>query len=124
VRYAVESDAFSIWTTGELSYLNGDTFHVKETVNQLGPAGVAQEIGDLENNWAIAGGSTIRPREVPPSPRVGGCNDSAPSHPIPTLTDRKVAFRGQAERICTIASSQPPTYLCELRFRNCARPAN
>jgi glycosyltransferase involved in cell wall biosynthesis len=61
---AVQSDTGSIWTTGELSYLNGAPFHVTETANQLGPAGVGQEIDDPDNNWGIADGSTIYPREV------------------------------------------------------------
>jgi glycosyltransferase involved in cell wall biosynthesis len=61
---AVKSDTGSIWTTGELSYLNGVAFHVTETANQLGPAGVGEEIEDRDNNWGIADGSTIYPRDV------------------------------------------------------------
>jgi glycosyltransferase involved in cell wall biosynthesis len=61
---AVKSDAGSIWTTGELSYFNGAAFNVAHTANQLGPAGVGQQIDDPDNNWGIADGSTIYPREV------------------------------------------------------------
>jgi len=61
---AVKSDTGSIWTTGELSYLNGAAFHATETANQLGPAGVGEQIKDNDNNWGIADGSTIYPREV------------------------------------------------------------
>jgi glycosyltransferase involved in cell wall biosynthesis len=61
---AVKSDPNSIWTAGELGYLNGTAVGVAETANQLGPAGVGEPIEDRDDNWGIADGSTIYPREV------------------------------------------------------------
>lgn len=61
---AVESDPSAIWTAGEVGYLNGAAVGVAETANQLGPTGVAEPIENLDDNWGIADGSTIYPREV------------------------------------------------------------
>jgi glycosyltransferase involved in cell wall biosynthesis len=61
---AVQSDPSSIWTAGEYGYLNGETVGLAETANQLGPSGVGEFIEDRNDNWGIADGSTIYPREV------------------------------------------------------------
>jgi glycosyltransferase involved in cell wall biosynthesis len=61
---AVSTDPNSIWTTGEIGYLNGRAAGVAETANQLGPAGVGEPIENRDNNWGIADGSTIYPRAV------------------------------------------------------------
>jgi glycosyltransferase involved in cell wall biosynthesis len=61
---SVKDDPGAIWTTGELGYLNGIPVGLAETANQLGPAGVGEAIEDRDNNWGIADGSTIYPREV------------------------------------------------------------
>jgi glycosyltransferase involved in cell wall biosynthesis len=61
---AVKDDPNSIWTAGEIGYLNGASVGVAETANQLGPAGVGEPIEDRDDNWGIADGSTIYPREV------------------------------------------------------------
>jgi glycosyltransferase involved in cell wall biosynthesis len=60
----VKSDPSSIWTVGEMGFLDGVVVGVAETANQLGPAGVGERIEDRNNNWGIADGSTIYPREV------------------------------------------------------------
>ncbi len=61
---AVQSDPQSIWTTGETSFLNGDFYGTTAVANQLHPAGVGETACDLDNNWAIADGSTIYPATV------------------------------------------------------------
>jgi glycosyltransferase involved in cell wall biosynthesis len=61
---AVKSDPSSIWTVGEMGFLDGVVVGVAETAKQLGPAGVGEKIEDRNNNWGIADGSTIYPREV------------------------------------------------------------
>jgi glycosyltransferase involved in cell wall biosynthesis len=61
---AVQSDPGSIWTAGESGYLNGAAVGVAETASQLGAAGVGEPIEDRDDNWGIADGSTIYPREV------------------------------------------------------------
>jgi glycosyltransferase involved in cell wall biosynthesis len=61
---AVQSDPSSIWTVGEFGYLNGAAVGAAETANQLGPSGVGEPIVDRDDNWGIADGSTIYPREV------------------------------------------------------------
>jgi glycosyltransferase involved in cell wall biosynthesis len=60
----VNSDPGAIWTTGEIGYLNGTAVGVAETANQLGPTGVGEAIENQGDNWGIADGSTIYPREV------------------------------------------------------------
>lgn len=61
---AVLSDPTSIWTTGEIGFINGEYCAIAETASQLYPSGVGGPVIDLNNNWAIADGSTIYPREV------------------------------------------------------------
>lgn len=61
---AVKSDPSAVWTVGEMGYLNGAAVGIAETANQLGPAGVGEPIKDRNDNWGIADGSTIYPREV------------------------------------------------------------
>jgi glycosyltransferase involved in cell wall biosynthesis len=61
---AVQSDPHSIWTTGEIGFLNGRLSWHCPTANQLVSSGVGGGIMDLDNNWSIADGSTIYPRAV------------------------------------------------------------
>lgn len=61
---AVRSDPKSIWTTGEVGFMNGTYCGMAPTANQLYPSGVGGPVLDVNNNWAIADGSTIYPREV------------------------------------------------------------
>lgn len=61
---AVEMDPGAIWTTGEMGYLKDQFVGVAKTAAQLGPSGYAQAITDPDDNWAIADGSTIYPKEV------------------------------------------------------------
>ena len=61
---AVASDPDSIWTTGEIGYVNGTYFAESETAQQLCPSGVGEGVKDWDNNWAIADGSTIYPKLV------------------------------------------------------------
>jgi len=61
---AVFSDPLSIWTTGEVIYVD-DVFAGRfDTANQLHPSGVGIAPSDLDDNWAIADGSTIYPVSV------------------------------------------------------------
>jgi glycosyltransferase involved in cell wall biosynthesis len=61
---SVRHDPSAIWTTGEIGYLNGDSVGIAETANQLHPSGVGERIENRDDNWGIADGSTIYPREV------------------------------------------------------------
>ena len=61
---AVSTDPNAIWTTGEIGYLNGAVAGIAEIANQLGPAGVGEQIENRDDNWGIADGSTIYPRAV------------------------------------------------------------
>jgi glycosyltransferase involved in cell wall biosynthesis len=61
---AVETDRNAIWTTGEHGFIEGRSVGIAETACQLGPAGVGEPVQDVHNNWGIADGSTIYPREV------------------------------------------------------------
>ncbi|HTD14413.1 MAG TPA: glycosyltransferase family 2 protein [Chthoniobacterales bacterium] len=61
---AVRSDPNAIWTTGEHGFIAGEFVGIARTANQLGPAGVGEPIERFDNNWGIADGSTIYPREV------------------------------------------------------------
>lgn len=61
---AVDSDPKSIWTTGEIGFINGKYCGTCATATQLYPSGVGGEVTDVDNNWAIADGSTIYPKEV------------------------------------------------------------
>ena len=61
---AVREDPAAIWTTGERGFLNGKSVGIAKTAPQLGPAGVGEAIVRPDDNWGIADGSTIYPREV------------------------------------------------------------
>jgi glycosyltransferase involved in cell wall biosynthesis len=61
---ALEHEPHSIWTTGETSYLSGQHYATAPTANQLHPSGSGSPPEDPDNNWAIADGSTIYPREI------------------------------------------------------------
>lgn len=61
---ALRSDPFSIWTTGETSFIGGKHHAVAPTANQLHPSGLGSRVTDLDNNWSIADGSTIYPGHV------------------------------------------------------------
>lgn len=61
---AVYSDPKSIWTTGEIGFINGDYCGNCPTAMQLCPSGVGSEVTNPDDNWAIADGSTIYPREI------------------------------------------------------------
>ncbi|MDY7012623.1 MAG: glycosyltransferase, partial [Cyanobacteriota bacterium] len=61
---AVACDRDSIWTTGEIGYVNGTYYAASETAHQLCPSGVGEGVKDWDNNWAIADGSTIYPRII------------------------------------------------------------
>jgi glycosyltransferase involved in cell wall biosynthesis len=61
---AVRQEPEAIWTTGEMGFLNGQSVGIAETATQLGPAGVGEAILRHDDNWGIADGSTIYPREV------------------------------------------------------------
>jgi glycosyltransferase involved in cell wall biosynthesis len=61
---AVESDPGAVWSTGEHGFIGGRLVEVAATAGQLGPAGVAEPVEDLDDNWAIADGSTVYPRAV------------------------------------------------------------
>lgn len=61
---AMKSDPAAIWTTGEIGYLAGELVGVAEIANQLGPSGVGEAVRNRDDNWGIADGSTIYPREA------------------------------------------------------------
>jgi len=61
---AIRSDRNAIWTTGEHGFIEGRLVGIEETAGQLGPAGVGESVKDVDDNWGIADGSTIYPREV------------------------------------------------------------
>jgi glycosyltransferase involved in cell wall biosynthesis len=61
---ALQTDPNAIWTTGEHGFIEGRSVGIAETAGQLGPAGVAEPVKDVDDNWGIADGSTIYPREV------------------------------------------------------------
>jgi glycosyltransferase involved in cell wall biosynthesis len=61
---AVNRDRNAVWTTGEIGYLTGERSRVADNPDQLGPAGVGEAIKDIDDNWGIADGSTIYPRQV------------------------------------------------------------
>lgn len=61
---AVCSDPHSIWTTGEIGYINSKYYATAKTAKQLYPSGVSGPVTDINDNWAIADGSTIYPKEV------------------------------------------------------------
>ena len=61
---SVREDRTAIWTTGERGFLNGKSVGIAKTALQLGPAGVGEAIVRLDDNWGIADGSTIYPRQI------------------------------------------------------------
>jgi glycosyltransferase involved in cell wall biosynthesis len=61
---AIADDPHSIWTTGEIGFVNNQFSGQAKTAQQLCPAGVGEAVRDVDNNWAIADGSTIYPRLV------------------------------------------------------------
>jgi glycosyltransferase involved in cell wall biosynthesis len=61
---AVLSDPRAVWTTGETSFLGGKFFDKSETATQLHPSGVGGPVADPDDNWAVADGSTVYPREI------------------------------------------------------------
>jgi glycosyl transferase family 2 len=61
---SVKSDPSAIWTTGEVGYFKGVAVGTAETASQLGPTGVGEPIDNHDDNWGIADGSTIYPREI------------------------------------------------------------
>jgi glycosyltransferase involved in cell wall biosynthesis len=61
---AVASDPGAIWTTGEITMVDGGHYWTFETAGQLHPAGVGCAVDNSDDNWAIADGSTIYPRTV------------------------------------------------------------
>ncbi|MCL1470613.1 glycosyltransferase family 2 protein [Argonema antarcticum] len=61
---AVWFDPKSIWTTGEMGFINGEYCGTSQTATQLYPSGVAGSVTDVDDNWAIADGATIYPKEV------------------------------------------------------------
>ena len=61
---AVQTDRNAIWTTGEHGFIKGRSVGIAKTAGQLGPSGVGEPVKDVDDNWGIADGSTIYPREV------------------------------------------------------------
>ena len=61
---ALRRDPAAIWTTGEIGYLAGEFVGIAKVANQLGPSGVGEAVQNLDDNWGIADGSTIYPREA------------------------------------------------------------
>jgi glycosyltransferase involved in cell wall biosynthesis len=61
---AVETSPNTILTTGEIGFIDGKQVAVHKTAAQLGPSGVGEAVHSVDDNWAIADGSTIYPRAV------------------------------------------------------------
>jgi glycosyltransferase involved in cell wall biosynthesis len=61
---AIAHDPDAIWTTGEVGFVQQQFSGKAETAQQLCPAGVGANVTDLDDNWAIADGSTIYPRSI------------------------------------------------------------
>lgn len=61
---AIYSDPKSIWTTGEIGFIDGKYCGTSATATQLYPSGVSGLVTNVDDNWAIADGSTIYPKEV------------------------------------------------------------
>lgn len=61
---AIRRDRNAIWTTGEHGFIEERLVGIAETAGQLGPAGVSESVKDVDDNWGIADGSTIYPRQV------------------------------------------------------------
>jgi len=60
----VRQDPAAIWTMGELTFVEGRCTQKADTPPQLHPSGVGGPVDALDDNWAIADGSTIYPRAV------------------------------------------------------------
>jgi glycosyltransferase involved in cell wall biosynthesis len=61
---AVKSDPGAVWTTGEIGFIDGKIYDKVETASQLHPSGAGGPVHDLDDNWAIADGSSIYPTEI------------------------------------------------------------
>ncbi|MEP6668726.1 MAG: glycosyltransferase family 2 protein [Chthoniobacter sp.] len=61
---AVTRDPHALWTCGEQSFIDERTNTFTPYAAQLHPSGVAHAMADPDDNWAIADGATIYPREV------------------------------------------------------------
>lgn len=61
---AVTSDPGSIWTTGEIGYVDNEYYASVDFALQLDPSGYSRLPNDINDNWTIADGSTIYPSEV------------------------------------------------------------
>jgi glycosyltransferase involved in cell wall biosynthesis len=61
---AVESDPNSIWTVGESGFIDGIYIGTLPTASQLHASGLGTAVTNLDDNWAIADGSTIYPCQV------------------------------------------------------------
>jgi glycosyltransferase involved in cell wall biosynthesis len=61
---AVRGDPKAIWTTGETSYVDGQLYGTAPTASQLHPSGLGGPVANVDDNWAIADGSTIFPASV------------------------------------------------------------
>ena len=61
---AVRGDPQAIWTTGEITYMDGEVYYQTERAAQLHPSGVGGPVADPDDNWAVADGSTIYPRGI------------------------------------------------------------
>jgi glycosyltransferase involved in cell wall biosynthesis len=61
---AIREDPLAIWTTGEYGLIEGRLVAHAMAAIQLGPAGVGESVKNVDDNWGIADGSTIYPREV------------------------------------------------------------
>jgi glycosyltransferase involved in cell wall biosynthesis len=61
---AVGRDPRALWTCGEQSFIDEKRHTFTAHAAQLHPSGAAQAVEDPDDNWAIADGATIYPREV------------------------------------------------------------
>ena len=61
---AVSRAPDAVWACGEMSYVDGAYQTPPTDAAQLHPSGVGGPVSDPDDNWAIADGSTIYPREV------------------------------------------------------------
>jgi glycosyltransferase involved in cell wall biosynthesis len=61
---AVKRDPGAVWTCGEQSFIDGEPHIFAAQAAQLHRSGAACAVENADDNWAIADGSTIYPREV------------------------------------------------------------
>jgi glycosyltransferase involved in cell wall biosynthesis len=61
---AISSAPDTVWACGEMSYVDGAYHTPPCDATQLHPSGVGGPVSDPNDNWAIADGATIYPREV------------------------------------------------------------